>query len=214
MPGIRRTAAVAAAFLLLCATWALSARWATAQTQGQQHVLPAGTAVVFVTDAQLDPGRREGDVVAVHLRDALVLDGTVLAAAGTRAYLLVGSVEGPNGTRRPAVSLERFTITPGLLPVKAVAPIVPPVPAGAQIDARTEAEIDHIGDRYSIRVPFPFRLSNDAPSSAYTPTPARTASPSMLLQRPRRGSSPSPAPSPSAAAPVPSPAETKAPGTP
>ncbi|HTD32503.1 MAG TPA: hypothetical protein VK665_02490 [Candidatus Elarobacter sp.] len=205
MPGIRRTAVVAAAFLLLCATWA------TAQSQ-REHVLPAGTAVVFITDAPLEPGRHEGDVVAVHLRDNLALDGTVLAAAGTRAYLVVGSVEGPNGTRRPAVSLERFAISAGPLPVKAVAPIVAPVPAGAQIDARTEAEIDHIGDRYSVRVPFPFRLSNDAPSSAYTPTPARTASPTMLLQRPPRGSSP--APSPSAATPVPSPAASKAPGTP
>lgn len=216
MPGIRRTAAVSAAFLVLSSLTAFE--WATAQTQRQQHVLPKGTAVVFITDAALEPGRREGDVVSVHLRDPLELDGTVLAAAGTRAFLVVGSVEGPNGTRRPVITLERFAISAGPLPVHAAQPIVVPVPAGAQIDARTEAEIDHIGDRYSVRVPFPFRLSNDAPSSAYTPTPARTASPTQMLQRPRR---PTPVPSPAAtaapaetAAPVPSPAATKAPGTP
>lgn len=209
MPGIRRTAVIAAAFLLLCATWALSANWATAQSS-RQHVLPSGTAVVFITDAPLEAGRREGDVVAVHLRDALMLDGTVLAAAGTRAYLVVGSVEGPNGTRRPAVSLDRFSISAGPLPVRAAAPIVVPVPAGAQIDARTEAAVEHIGDRYSIRVPFPFRLSNDVPASAYTPTPARTASPTMMMQK--RPASPTPSPTAPAATPVPSSSATKAPG--
>jgi hypothetical protein len=219
MPGIRRTAALGAAFLVLSAFTALGAGWATAQSQREQHMLPRGTAVVFVTDASLEPGRHEGDVVAVHLRDPLELDGTVLAASGTRAYLVVGSVEGPNGTRRPTISVERFSISAGLLPVKAAQPIVAPVPAGAQIEARTEAEVDHIGDRYSIRVPFPFRLSNDAPSSAYTPTPARTASPTQLLQRPPRrptaAPSPTAAPVPSpAATTAPSPADTKAPGTP
>jgi len=211
MPGVRRTAVVATAFLLLCATWALGARWATAQSSGQ-HVLPAGTAVVFVTDAPLDAGRREGDVVAVHLRDALALDGTVLAAAGTRAYLVVGSIEGPNGTRRPTVSLDRFSISAGLLPVRAAQPIVVPVPAGAQIDALTEAAVEHIGDRYSIRVPFPFRLSNDVPASTYTPTPARTASPTMMMQK--RPASPTPSPAAPAATPVPAPSATKAPGAP
>ncbi|HEX3465517.1 MAG TPA: hypothetical protein VHS78_15820 [Candidatus Elarobacter sp.] len=174
-------------------------------------MLPAGTAVVFVTDAPLDAGRREGDVVAVHLRDDLRLDGSVLAPAGTRAYLLVGSVEGPNGTRRPTVSLERFSISAGLLPVTSVQPIVAPVPAGTQIDARTAAAIEHIGDRYSIRVPFPYRLSNDAPASAYTPTPARTASPAQLLQK--RRSTPSPAPTAPAETPAPAPAASKAPGS-
>jgi hypothetical protein len=123
----------------------------------------------------------------------------------------VGSVEGPNGTRRPAFSLDRFAIGAGPLPVKAVQPIVAPVPAGTQIEARTEAEVDHIGDRYSVRVPFPFRLSNDAPTSAYTPTPARTASPSMMLNRRPGRPSPSPTASPAVTA-APSPAASQAPG--
>jgi hypothetical protein len=185
--GIRRTAVLATAFLLLTATWA------TAQSR-QQHVLPAGTAVVFVTDANLDAGRREGDVVSVHLRDALVLDGTVLAPAGARAYVLIGGTDKPDGKRIRAYSLDRFSINAGLLPVKAVDPILPPLAAGAEIPATTLAAVDHVGDRWSIRVPFPFRLTGDQPASAYTPTPARTASPKMQMKR-----EPSPTPQPTAA---------------
>ena len=199
MPGIRRTAVVGAAFLLL------TSAWATAESP-QQHVLPAGTAVVFITDSQLDPGRREGDVIGIHLRDNLVLDGTVLAPAGAHAFLLVGGVTAPDGRRLPAISVDRFSINAGLMPVKAVRPIVPPVPAGSQIDAATLAEVDHIGDRYSIRIPFPFRLSGDMPASAYTPTPARTAS-ARVMMRPERAT---PSPSPTA---TPDPSATKIPGS-
>jgi hypothetical protein len=190
MPGLRRTAVLAAAFLLL------SVAWATAESP-LAHMLPAGTAVVFVTDAPLDAGRREGTVVAVHLRDPLVLDGTTLAMAGTRAELLVGGTTAPDGQRRPSVSLDRFKIKIGLLPVKAVRPIVPPIPAGTQIDATTLADVDHIGERYSVRVPFPFRLSGDQPASAYTPTPARTA-PSRSLMRPGAKVTSLPTPTPAA----------------
>ncbi len=193
MPGIRRTAVVVTAFLLL------SAAWATAQSP-RQHVLPAGTAVVFISDGRLDPGAREGSTVDVHLRDALVLDGTVIAAAGTRARLLVGGfTDTASGRRTPSVSLERFSINAGTLPVRSAAPIVPPIPVGATIDATTLAEVDHIGDRYSIVVPFPFKLSNDQPASAYTPTPARTAPPQFRLPG-RRGGTPPPTTEPTASA--------------
>jgi hypothetical protein len=168
MPGFRRTAVLAAAFLLV------SVAWATAESP-LAHVLPAGTAVVFVTDAALDAGRHEGTVVNAHLRDPLVFDGATLAAAGTRVELFVGGITAPDGHRRPTVSLDRFKISVGLLPVKAIRPIVPPIPAGTVIEATTLADVDHIGERYSIRVPFPFGLSGDQPASAYTPTPARTA---------------------------------------
>ncbi len=197
MLGIRRTAVLATAFLLL------TAAWATAQS-GRQHVLPSGTAVVFVTDSNLDPGRREGDVVSVHLRDALTLDGTVLAPAGARARVLVGGTDTPDGKRIRAYSLDRFSINAGLLPVKAVDPIVAPLPAGAEIAATTLAAVDHVGDRWSIRVPFPFQLTGDQPASSYTPTPARTASPKMQMKR-----EPSPTPtaqpttSPASASPAP-----------
>ena len=98
---------------------------------------------------------------------------------------------GPDGRRHPVYTLQRFIINAGLMPVRAVAPIVPPVPAGTSIAATTLAEVDHLGDRYSIRLPFPFRLSGEAPASAYTPTPARTAPPFVI--RARRGT-PTPAP--------------------
>jgi hypothetical protein len=194
MPGVSRTAVLATAFLLFCATFATAA-------PPPQHVLPAGTAVVFVTDAPLDAGRRDGDVVTVHLRDALVLDGTTLAPAGTHAVLLVGRSVTTGGKRLEAVSLERFSVNAGLLPVRSVEPIVPPVPAGAVIEARTLAEVDHLGDRYSIRIPFPFRLSGDQPASAYTPTPARTAPPrSVMKPEPRPTATPSPTATPDPAA--------------
>jgi hypothetical protein len=176
-------------------------------------VLPAGTAVVFVTDAALDAHPRDGDVVRAHLRDNLVLDGTVVAPAGTHAELVAATAVGPDKTRHTSVSIDRFTIPAGLMPVKPVERIVPPVPAGAQIEATTLAEVDHIGDRWSIRLLFPFRLSNDPPASAYTPTPARTAPPA--IQVPRRGRpTPTPTPAPPTAVPAtaaPDPAATKIP---
>lgn len=202
MFGVRRAAVVGSAFLLLS-----TAAWATAASP-QQHVLPAGSVVVFVTDASLDTGRREGDVVRVHLRNSLLLDGTILAAAGTRAELVVGGITAPDGKRRPAVSIERFSIDAGLMPVKAVRPIVAPVAAGAEIEAVTMAEVDHIDDRWSIRIPFPFRLSGDQPASAYTPTPARTPPPRMPA--PNRSATPA-ASAPASAAPAPDPAATKIP---
>ena len=197
MLGIRRTAVLATAFLLL------TAAWATAQSE-RPRGLPPGTVVVFVLDSNLDPGRREGDVVSVHLRDALMLDGTVLAPAGARAYVLIGGTDTPNGKRTRAYSLDRFSINAGLLPVKAVDPIVAPLAAGAQIPATTLAAVDHVGDRWSIRVPFPFALTGDQPASAYTPTPARTASPKMQMKRePSPTPTAQPTPSPSTATPGP-----------
>jgi hypothetical protein len=188
VPGWRRTAVLVAAILLLCST-----AWATAESPRQQHVLPAGTAVVFVTDAPLEPGRRDGDVVGVHLRDPITLDGVTLAPAGARADLLVGAFIAPDGTRHHVVTLNRFSINAGLMPVRSVAPIVAPIPAGTHIDAVTLADVDHIGDRWSIRIPFPFKLSGDQPASTYTPTPARTAPPKTLI-KPERKATAAPAP--------------------
>ena len=209
MPGIRRTAVAAAAFLLV------SAAWATAQSP-QQHVLPAGTAVVFVSDGRLDPGAREGTAVAVHLRDSLVLDGNVIAPAGAHARLIVGGTTDLNGKRTPEVSLDRFSINAGLMPVRARSPIVPPLASGATIEATTLAEVQHLGDRYSIMVPFPFKLSNDRPAAYYTPTPARTANPHPFNIPGRRRSGatapPSAPPSDAPASPDPHPSATKIPG--
>jgi hypothetical protein len=174
-------------------------------------VLPAGTAVVFVTDGPLDTGRREGATVSVHLRNSLVLDGLVLAAAGTRAQLLVGGVTLADGKRQPLVVLDRFKIDAGLMPVRSAEPIMPPLPTGAEIDARTLADVDHIGDRLSIRIPFPFALTGDRPASAYTPTPARTATPKMMM-KPEPKASPTVQPAASPAAGTPEPSATMIPG--
>jgi hypothetical protein len=163
-------------------------------------VLPAGTAVVFVTDAPLDVGKRDGDVVSVHLRDAVTLDGVTLAPAGARAEIVVGGFTAPDGSRHTTISLSRFSIHAGLLPVRSVVPLVAPIAAGAQIDAVTLADVDHLGDRWSIRIPFPFLLSGDQPASAYTPTPARTAAPKQMKPEQRPSSAPTAAPSPSAEA--------------
>jgi hypothetical protein len=163
-------------------------------------VLPAGTAVVFVTDAPLDPGRREGDVVSIHLRDAITLDGSIIAPAGTRAFLLVGGTSLPDGKRLPAISLDRFSIGAGLLPVRSVVPLVAPIPAGANIDAVTLADVDHFGDRWSIRIPFPFRLTGDQPASTYTSTPARTAPPKVQI-KPQSTATPAPTAAPATPSP-------------
>lgn len=192
MPGDRRTAAFGAAFLFLTS---LSGSTATADPPAM-HSLKPGAAVVFVTDGPLAAGRREGDVVAVHLRSELAFEGTVLAAPGTRAELVYGSKSTDPKHPQP-ITLERFFINAGRMPVRAVQPIVAPLASGSEIAAVTLGEVDHIGDRWSIRLPFPFRLSGDRPASTYTPTPARTAPPRSVI---RRGPSPSPSPSASPAA--------------
>jgi hypothetical protein len=92
----------------------LSAAWATAESP-REHVLPAGTAVVFVTDAPLDPGRREGSVVAAHLRDPLVLDGTVLAAPSAAEAAFIAKImtdlpkRYPNPAAATAAGWVRYT---------------------------------------------------------------------------------------------------------
>jgi hypothetical protein len=199
-----RAAVIATAFLLF--------GLAVATADSPQHVLPAGTAVVFVSDGHLDAGARPGSTVAVHLRDPLVLDSVIVAPAGSKALLLV--VE--PGARR-ALSLERFSVNAGLMPVRLADPDIRTVETGTAFEAHTLAVVEHLGDRFSVRVPFPFKLSTDRPAAYYTPTPARTASPGSLIPR-HRGPSPSPTAVPSPAATTdaaagiqPSPAATKIP---
>ena len=88
--------------------------------------------------------------------DSSSCTGQLPPRAGARAELYVGGATQPNGTRRPVIVIQPIRTTIGLLPVKAAEPIVPPVPAGTVIQAYTQAAIDHIGERYSVRVPFPF----------------------------------------------------------
>jgi hypothetical protein len=193
MLGIRRMAVVATAFLFFSAAWAAA--------EAPPHVLPAGTAVIFVADGHLDAAPREGAQLVVHLRDPLVLDGTVVGAAGSRARLVVEYPAGAGGSHTPSVVLGRFEIQPGLMPVRPDRPIELPIETGATIAARTQADVDHVGDRFSIRVPFPFPLSGDKPAAYYTATPARTAPPRTLTPPGHRPGPPTPLPT---AAPSPS----------
>jgi hypothetical protein len=169
---------------------------AIATAEAPQHALPAGTAVVFVADARLDSASPNGATIVVHLRDPLLLDGVTLAPAGTKARLQ-SATSLDNGKRELHVGIDRFTINGGFLPVKLVGPLPSAIDTGTTLETRTMAIVEHVGDRYSIRIPFPFPLSADRPAAYYTPTPARTAPPHSLS--PRRGGSPSPTPAPSPA---------------
>ncbi len=182
---MRRAAVLAAAFLL--------GSYANATAEPPQHALPAGSTVVFVVDGHLDIAARRGSTVRVHLRDDLVLDGKVLAAAGTPAQLVIGGTTTEHGARVAVVGIDDFTSTIGLIPVRPAfgAPAIEP---GTMIEAQTLARIDHLGDRFAITVPFPFRLSNEPPLSVYTPTPAKTANP-VIIQRGKPRTLPSPGPS-------------------
>jgi len=186
MLGIRRVAVRATAFLFLSAAWAIA--------EAPPHVLPAGTAVVFVADGHLDAMPRDGAQLVVHLRDPLMLDGAVVGAAGSHARLVVEYPPEPGGAHKPSVVLGRFEIQPGLMPVRPDHPIELPIETGATIAARTQADVDHIGDRFSIRVPFPFPLSRDKPAAYYTATPARTAPPRTLVPAGHRPGPPTPLP--------------------
>ncbi len=174
--------------------------------------------MVFVSDGHLDLTSPAGSTASAHLRDPLVLDGVTIAAAGTKARLLSGSSV-YDGKREVRIALDQFTTVGGILPVKLLAPLPATIDAGTILEARTMAIVEHIGDRYSIRIPFPFPLSAERPAAHYTPTPARTASPNSMMPRRRGSATPTPAASPSAAAsptaagtlPLPSPAATKIP---
>jgi hypothetical protein len=140
-------------------------------------VLPAGSTVVFFIDGHLDVGAKPGSSVRVHLRDDLVLDGTTIAPAGTPARLIVGGVTTVAGSREAQVSLDGFVSTFGLLPVRPVTGTLAVIDNGRTVEATTLARVSHLGDRFAIEIPFPFKLSSDAPLSVYTPTPAKTAPP-------------------------------------
>lgn len=156
--------------------------------------------MVFVSDGHLDVGAKAGSTVKVHLRDDLVVDGTAIAAAGTPARLVLGGSVAGGGGRQAVISLDEFVTKPGRLPVGPVVTAVPRIDVGTLIQAKTLATVEHVGQRFSIEVPFPFPFSNDVPVSQYTPTPAKTAPPRSFGQ-------PSPRPGPTAFG-TPSPAAT------
>ncbi len=178
----------------------IAAGAARATAAPQEHQLPSGTAVVFVSDGRLGLDAKVGSVTTVHLLADVTLDGSVVIPAGTRARLIVGGHPLVNGVRSGTiVSLDSFATRYGTLPIHATA-TVPVIDVGATIPAATDAPIIAQNGTYSIAIPFPFSLSNDQPAAAYTPTPARTpgGAPSPIPRRGRGGSSPRPSASPSA----------------
>lgn len=200
----RRSAAFAAALLLVIP--------GLATAESPQHALPAGSAVVFVSDGHLDIASKPGSSVKVHLRDDLHLDGLLVAPAGTQARLVLGGPTIVNGRREAMIAIEEFVAHPGRIPVKPRSVTLAALDVGTTIEAITLAEVDDIEGRLSIRTAFPFRLSTDAPFSMYTPTPAKTAAPPrMAMPRGRPSPAPSPAGSPAATAPQPLPTSTKIP---
>ncbi len=180
MPGVRRTAVSVAAFLLCSAAWA-----AAEAPPAPDHVIPKGTPLVFISDGHLDAGARAGSSVSVHLRDPLILDGITVAASGAKARLVVGDVDPLTGKPSKVFVLEHFETVPGLLPVRLAAPVPRSVETGTPVDAATLAIVAQVGTRLSIETPFPFRLGNEMPASAYTPTPARTAPPHPVNPLPK-----------------------------
>lgn len=157
--------------------------------------------MVFVSDGHLDVGAKAGSTVKVHLRDDLVVDGATIAPAGTPARLVLGGSVASGGARQATISLDEFVAKPGRLPIAPVAATLPRIDVGTAIPAKTLATVEHLGDRFSIVIPFPFPLSNDVPVSQYTPTPAKTAPPHPFNQRsPRPGATATATPAPAATA--------------
>jgi hypothetical protein len=161
-------------------------------------VLPAGTALTFVSDAAVDPKTaRAGRVFKVHLLAELTLDGTTIAAAGTLAQLVVlDRVTETGGKPAVVVAIGGFNVRGGGLPVTPVNPTLATIEVGTNIATRTMGSVEQIGTRTIIRVPLPFTLPADAPNGAFTPIPARTNTPGVVRPRAPRRPTPSPKPTP------------------
>lgn len=204
-----RSAAFVAALLLVTVSLATA--------ESPQRLLPAGSAVVFVSDGHLDVAvAKPGSYVKIHLRDDLHLDGDLVAPAGTPARLVLAAPTVVNGRREAIIALEQFNARPGEIPLKPRTTTLAALDVGTTIEAVTLAEVRDFDGRLSIRVPFPFRLSTDAPFSMYTPTPAKTAAP-LHPATPKGTRPPTPVPTPamspaSVVVPQPGPTTTKIPG--
>jgi len=161
-------------------------------------VLPVGTTLTFVSDATVDPKTvGPGRVFKVHLRDDLVLAGTMLAATGTLAQLVVlDRVTEVGGAAAIVIAVGGFNVRGGELPVTPVRPTISAIVPGTLIATRTMGSVEERNGRTMIRVPLPFALPADKPHAAYTPVPARTANPRIVSPPPRGVRRPSPTPSP------------------
>jgi hypothetical protein len=147
---------------------------------------------------------KQGGQFRVHLAQPLVLDGTLLAPAGTSAHLVVADkIKRADGMLILQLALADFRLKQGELPIAPVSDLAAAVTAGQTIAAQTQGSVEHSGDRTFIRVAVPVPLSSSAPNAGYTPFPALTAAP--ILAPPRRGSAPTPLPTTFNPAPPPDP---------
>ncbi len=168
-----------------------------------------GSPVTIVADETVDPRVRPGSEFRAHLRDPLTLGGTLVATAGTPARLVVTAKEtGKDGTPRYHIAIIGLHLgLAGTLPVKPVMTTVERIVTGMDIAATTLASIGYEAGKIRVAIPLPFKLSNDPPIGAYTPTPLRTAAP--IVNRRKPSASPSPVASPTTpASPVPTSAPT------
>ena len=165
-----------------------------AQASSSAHVLPSGTPLDFIADDTINiESVRPGGQYKVHLVKDLILDGTPLASAGTSARLVVTAKTKTASGTSLRIALDNFKLKAGELPVAPIVPDVSVMVAGTDIAARTIGLVERTPDRIVIRVPVPFALSTDKPSSFFTPLPARTQGPIVPPSpRPRRGATPAP----------------------
>lgn len=188
---------------------------AVAQTEAT-HTLAQGSIIDFVSDDAVNPQSvRIGGHFKVHTKRDLVVDGDLIAPAGTTARLVVTDKNtNPDGIIMLTVAIDHFRTTPGDLPVSPEHAMVQSIIVGTEIPSRTMGSVDRVGQRLVIRVPLPFSLSNDAPNAFYTPVAARTPTGRFASPRARRATpSPSPAASGSPGAPGSSSPATPAAGT-
>ena len=138
-----------------------------------------------------------GRTFKVHLSGGVALDGETIAADGTLARLtIVEKTTGPNGSPAVQIALSGFHVRGGDLPVAPISATVAALSPGALIPAKTMGSVEHVDGKFVIHVALPFALPADAPSSAFTPVPARTAQP-RGLPPPVRVRTPAPIASPS-----------------
>ena len=143
------------------------------------HTLPAGTELDFVADDTVSAETvRPGGQYRVHLQHDLVLDGALLAAAGTPARLVViDRVRRSDGMTALTIAIENFRLKAGALPVAPVTSVVTGIVPATLIPVTTLGSIERTPERVVIRVPVPVPLSTEAPNAAFTFAPYATTAP-------------------------------------
>lgn len=136
---------------------------------------------------------RPGGEFRIHLKNDLVLAGATIAPAGTSARLLiVDKVRKADGSYALQITLSRFHLSVGDLPVTPIDATIERIAVGTAIFAKTAGTVERADGRLVIRVPLPFSLSNEVPAVVFTPIPARTSGPRAGNGPPPRRPAPGP----------------------